>query len=77
MTYGSKNKANGSGKTSKTPRVGKGSSNMASPVSRGQPSHTFHDPVYKNTGNSKNSSDGRLRPISQLGINPKGSSRVG
>ena len=77
MTYGSKNGANGSLKTSKTPRVGKGGSNLGSPISCGQPSHTFHDPVYKTTGSSKKSSDGRLVKISQPGINPKGSSRVG
>jgi hypothetical protein len=77
MTFGSKNTANGSKHSGKVPRVGKGGANLASPISTGYPNDTYHAPIYKGTGGSKKSSDGRLKKISQPGINPKGSSRVG
>jgi hypothetical protein len=77
MTFGSKNTANGSKHSGKVPKAGRAGGNFASPISTGVPNDSFHDPIYKNPGNSKKSADGRLRSISQPGINPKGSSRVG
>lgn len=77
MTYGSKNTANGSGARCGKPTKNPKSANlMKNGIGCGRPFSCFHDPVYGGS-NSKKSSDGRLKKISQPGINPKGSSRVG
>jgi len=77
MTFGSKNSANGSSaKCGKTSKSGKGANLATSGIGCGRPSSTYHAPVYGGA-TSKKSSDGRLKKISQPGINPKGSSRVG
>ena len=78
MTFGSKKmSANGSKYKGKNPKAPGGAANLSKGYSGGKPGDGYYAPVYHDTGSSKKSSDGRLKKISQPGINPKGSSRVG